>query len=206
MVGDWPSSGKVKSKSVSLNEETDPSARAIKPWAWAAQQIGLGPILLILGLTAYLPVVIFYSSVFRKGCDTWCECFRWGILWSCLLRNIRHFNQQSHVTGPVSFILVFRKNKTNLAYTWKRSHCLSVCADASCSSAIRRHVGSPQREAGSRSHCLHTMIMWCDLKRKTFVSFHDVRWIRISITTQHNNIHVIIKRLLETFLDFSWPV
>ncbi len=70
---------------------------------------------------------------------------------SCLSRNIWHFNWQNHVTEPVSFIWVFKKAEFSLYV--KKSRYLSVCVDASCSSAVRRCVCPLQQEAGSRSHC-----------------------------------------------------
>ncbi len=40
---------------------------------------------------------------------------------------------------------------------------------------------SEKQEVGHAVSCLLTMIMWCDFKWKTFVSFHDEWWVRISI-------------------------
>ncbi len=92
----------------------------------------------------------------------------------------------------------------NLAHKkWKRKeaaiflfvlHAALPLGDASV-------LGSEKQEIGPAVPCLLTVIMSCDFKRKTLASFHVEWWVRISITTQYNNIYVTIKQLFETFLD-----
>ncbi len=105
---------------------------------------------------------------------------------SCLSRNIWHFSRQSHVTGPKTVMLVFdmsfKKMQNLYMEKWTQRICwnwcslVPVCLDLSSAAWGRKHC--------CRSHCLPTVIMWCDLKRKTFVSFHNAWQVRISITTQ----------------------
>ncbi len=90
---------------------------------------------------------------------------------------------------------------------WKRSRHLSARADASCSSAaagrLSSATGRMKYAVGPAVPCLLMVIMWCDFKRKTFVSFHKALWVSTSMTTQFNIIYVIIKQLLETIFGFQ---
>ncbi len=89
---------------------------------------------------------------------------------------------------------------------WKSSRDMStasVSANApSYSACWGATVSVPacrqQREAGSNAAAVSLAVYswWsCDViwsKNHLFVSFHDAWWVRISVTTQYNNINVII--------------
>ncbi len=82
----------------------------------------------------------------------------------------------------------------------------SVCTDASCSSCWDDSLRPQQREAGSTAAGPAVPPLFSDnvmCGKRLFVRYLDAWWVRISITTQYNNISVIIKHLGETFWDFS---
>ncbi len=81
----------------------------------------------------------------------------------------------------------------------------SVCANVSCQPSPGRQRPSPAargRKFMCRSHCPASThsdnVMWFQSKNVS-VSHHDALWVRISITTQYNNIYEIIWQLVTKY-------
>ncbi len=123
---------------------------------------------------------------------------------SCLSRNIiQHFNRQSHIKGPKDntvvvcgvFDLSFKKcriyglrGKVAATRLFKLTLCQegdNVCLGVLLAARGRKHC--------CRSRCLRTVIMWCDLKKKTLICLFPRCMVGQNLDhNMYNNIYVIM--------------
>ncbi len=87
---------------------------------------------------------------------------------------------------------LWREFKKCWIYMLKSSIHPCVCTNASCQllPSICPQQWEGSIAVGRAVQFLLTVIMWCDFKRKHLVvSYRHAWWVRVSITTQYNNIY-----------------